>query len=328
MENVPLTELPIGTRLEKYELLEVLGQGGGGISYLAKDCQLMREVVLKEHFPLGLSRREKGTAEVLQTDTAGYEYSISAFCRGARILAGLQHESVVKVHEIFSACGTAFLVMDYVKGASLREWMAAWPSAAEIVNLLESLLKTLEYVHREGVIHRDIKPSNIIVKEGNKPVIIDFDTSMPELPTHTPTPVGTPGYAAPEQFVKGCVPGPQADIYALGRSLSAVARDIGLKLPACIRRTLQKACAEQPENRYSSAAEWRMALKSAQRRPLYVAAGGLLLAAAAAGIGYVQFSDGEGAAPAAEEQLAAIEDSAPAEEVANTILQHPCQLVN
>ena len=138
MENVPLAELPIGTRLEKYELLEVLGQGGGGISYRAKDCQLMREVVLKEHFPLGLSRREKGTAEVLQTDTAGYEYSISAFCRGARILAGLQHESVVKVHEIFSACGTAFLVMDYVKGTSLREWMAAWPSAAEIVNLLES----------------------------------------------------------------------------------------------------------------------------------------------------------------------------------------------
>lgn len=110
MEPVQITELPIGTRLEKYELLEVLGQGGGGISYRAKDCQLKREVVLKEHFPLGLCRREKGTAEVLPTDAAGYEYSLSAFCRGARMLAGLQHESVVKVHEIFSACGTAFLV--------------------------------------------------------------------------------------------------------------------------------------------------------------------------------------------------------------------------
>lgn len=328
MENVNIIELPIGTRLEKYELLEVLGQGGGGISYRAKDCQLKREVVLKEHFPLGICRREKGTAEVLPTDISGYEYSLSAFCRGARILAGLQHESVVNVHEIFSACGTVFLVMDYVKGASLREWMAAQPSVAEIVHLLEHLLTTLEYVHREGVIHRDIKPSNIMVREGNKPVIIDFDTSMPELPTHTPTPVGTPGYAAPEQFVKGTVPGPQADIYALGRSLSVAARDAGLKLPGAIRRTLQKACAEQPEKRYRNATEWRLALKSAQRRPLFVVAGVLLLATTAAGIGYTRFSGGAEPAPAAEEKTAASKEPVSAEEKENSVLYHPCQLVN
>lgn len=328
MEPMQVVELPVGTRLEKYELLEVLGQGGGGISYRAKDCQLKREVVLKEHFPLGLCRREKGTAEVLPTDAAGYEYSLSAFCRGARMLAGLQHESVVKVHEIFSACGTAFLVMDYVKGVSLREWMVTRPTQAEMVHLLELLLTALEYVHREGVIHRDIKPSNIMVKEGNKPVIIDFDTSMPELPTHTPTPVGTPGYAAPEQFEKGSVPGPQADIYALGRSLSAAARDAGLKLPAAIRRSLQKACAEQQELRYCNATEWRLALKSAQRRPLLVVTGGLLVVAMAAGIGYTQFSGVVEHATAVKEKTAASKEPVPAEEIANSVLYHPCQLVN
>ena len=348
IELMQVVELPVGTRLEKYELLEVLGQGGGGISYRAKDCQLKREVVLKEHFPLGLCRREKGTAEVLPTDDAGYEYSLSAFCRGARMLAGLQHESVVKVHEIFSACGTAFLVMDFVKGVSLREWMATRPTQAEMVHLLERLLTALEYVHREGVIHRDIKPSNIMVKEGNKPVIIDFDTSMPELPTHTPTPVGTPGYAAPEQFEKGAVPGPQADIYALGRSLSAAARDAGLKLPCAIRRTLQKACAEQPELRYSSAAEWSMALKSAQRRPILATTGGLLTVAVVAGAGYALLADGRDTtpelAPVAEQPAEVMEQ--PAATVAQPVeaseqpavaeppsteqapLYHPAQLVN
>ncbi len=341
MELIQVVELPVGTRLEKYELLEVLGQGGGGISYRAKDCQLKREVVLKEHFPLGLCRREKGTAEVLPTDDAGYEYSLSAFCRGARMLAGLQHESVVKVHEIFSACGTAFLVMDFVKGVSLREWMATSPTQAEMVHLLEQLLTALEYVHREGVIHRDIKPSNIMVKEGNKPVIIDFDTSMPELPTHTPTPVGTPGYAAPEQFEKGAVPGPQADIYALGRSLSAAARDTGLKLPAAIRRTLQKACDEQPELRYSNATEWRLVLKSAQRRPILASTCGLLTVAVAAGAGYTLLADGKDTTakpalaaaveqPAVEQPEAAAEQPAVAElpSTEQAPLYHPAQLVN
>ena len=126
------TTLPPGTRLERYELTGVLGQGGCGISYKARDLQLNREVVLKEHFPLGLCRRHSGTAEVVATDQAGYERSLQAFCREARILAGLRHEGIVPIHELFAACGTAFLVMDYVSGENLRTWMSARPSAARI----------------------------------------------------------------------------------------------------------------------------------------------------------------------------------------------------
>ena len=90
-----------------YEIRAVLGHGGGGISYLAYDTQLEREVVLKEHFPRTLCMRRKGDAEVLPVDESDYARSLAAFCREARILAGLNHPGVVKVHDIFQAAGTA-----------------------------------------------------------------------------------------------------------------------------------------------------------------------------------------------------------------------------
>ncbi len=276
--------LPVGTLLETYELREVLGQGGGGISYRAFDRELEREVVLKEHFPLGLCRRDPATADVEPLDEMPYELSLQSFCRGARMLARMRHVGVVQIHEIFCACGTAFLVMDYVEGVALRAWASEKPSAARVQKLLEDLLSTLEYIHGVGVIHRDIKPANILVRANGCPVLIDFDTSMPGEPTHTPTLVGTPGYAAPEQFREGAVPGPQADIYALGRSLQRVAEECGMRLPRYISRTLTRACAEEPEKRYACAAEWMKSVKSARRRPWMIAAGALVVLVGAAGI--------------------------------------------
>lgn len=276
--------LPVGTLLETYELREVLGQGGGGISYRAFDRELGREVVLKEHFPLGLCRRDPVTADVEPLDEMHYELSLQSFCRGARLLARMRHVGVVQIHEIFCACGTAFLVMDYVEGVALRAWAAEKPSAARVHKLLVDLLSTLGYIHGVGVIHRDIKPANILVRANGCPVLIDFDTSMPGEPTHTPTLVGTPGYAAPEQFREGAVPGPQADIYALGRSLQRVAEECGMRLPRYISRTLRRACAEEPEKRYACAAEWMKSVKSARRRPWMIAAGALVVLVGAAGI--------------------------------------------
>lgn len=130
-------------------------------------------------------------------------------------------------------------------------------------------------LHAAGVIHRDIKPANIIVREDGLPVLIDFDAAMVGDPTHTPTVVGTPGYAAPEQFSPGSVPGPQADIYALGSSLRRVAADTGLRLPRRIARSLHRACAEQPAQRYGSAIEWQRALSPV--RGWWVLAGSVAL---------------------------------------------------
>lgn len=326
-----MVTLPTGTLLETYELQAVLGQGGGGISYRAFDRELEREVVLKEHFPSGLCHREPGTAEVVPTDAAAYELSLSSFCRGARILAALQHENVVKVHEIFSACGTAFLVMDYVEGTNLRDWAAQQPTPAAVSHLLGELLSALAYIHQSGVIHRDIKPSNILVCPGGKPVLIDFDTSMPGEPTHTPTLVGTPGYAAPEQFLPGAIPGPQADIYALGQSLSRVAAEANLRLPHRVQRSLRRACAEQVTDRFAAVAQWQRALAPGYRSYLLFSLAAALVAAGGAVCLY--FLPAETALqPQPAATAPAPQDTAPQPQPAPTTPNlpeyHPIQLVH
>ena len=96
--------LPQGTLLGHCEVREVLGRGGGGISYRAYDAHLEREVVIKEHFPPTLCFRVPGEAMVQSVSEDSYARSIAAFCREARILAGVNHPGVVKVHDIFQAC--------------------------------------------------------------------------------------------------------------------------------------------------------------------------------------------------------------------------------
>ena len=274
-----VTALPIGTRLEKYELQKVLGQGGGGITYLAFDFQLEREVVLKEHFPLGLCRRVSGSAQVEPVEPMLYERSFQNFCREARILAALRHVGIVSIHEIFAACGTAFLVTDYVEGATLREWMCHKPSGKRITAILIKLLKALEYIHANGVLHRDIKPDNILVKEGDEPIFIDFGSALVGEPTHTLTQVGTPAYAAPEQLTALATPGPQADIYALARTFNLLAAECGMRLPRRVTTSLQKAGDIRVEKRYISAVDW---LKKLQFRPYRWVIAGVSIALCAA----------------------------------------------
>ena len=334
MDTAENTEhLPLGTCLERYEILSVLGQGGGGITYLAQDSELEREVVLKEHFPLGLCRLVPGKATVEAVDAVLYERSLQSFCREARILAALKHPSVVPVHEIFSACGTAFLAMDYVKGATLREWMQTKPEGRRIRPVVEELLTALEYLHGAGVVHRDIKPANILVQEGDKVVLIDFGAALLGDPTHTLTLVGTPEYAAPEQFDSSAQPGPRADIYALGRSLERVAAGSDVLLPRRIRRSLRKACARKAENRYASAAEWKRALNPV---PAYVLAAGAALLLAGGGMAYMcEESPAEKPIPAPAANPVEKPAPAPPTDIAQTVATppqlpkyHPVQLIH
>lgn len=252
--------LPTGTKLEKYELQSVLGQGGGGISYLAWDSQLERDVVLKEHFPLGLCCRTPGGADVEALNEGDFARSLDAFCREARLLAGLSNPHMVPVHEIFSACGTAFMVMGYVEGVTLDVWMMKKPTSAVLRNVLSQLLSALEYLHAYGVIHRDIKPSNIMMREDDTPVLIDFGAATVCGATHTQTLIGSPGYAAPEQFIPGNRLTQAADIYALGRTVLLSAAAAELKLPRRLRRSLEKACEMNMSLRHKSAKAWKRRL--------------------------------------------------------------------
>ncbi len=255
--------LPPGTLLGHCEVREVLGRGGGGISYRAYDAHLEREVVIKEHFPPTLCFRIPGEAMVQHVTSDGYERSIAAFCREARILAGVNHPGVVKVHDIFQACGTAYMVMEYVEGARLTEWLPEHADdSGSVISVLNQLLEALGYLHSHDVLHRDIKPSNIIIREGKQAVLIDFGAAMLGTPPTTITLVGTPGYAAPEQFQQHGKVGPWSDLYALAHSFSKlIPRRKLRKYPRCFVSSLMKASRPDWEQRVSSATEWAALLQ-------------------------------------------------------------------
>lgn len=266
MNGIETEALPIGTRLEKYELLQFLGQGGGGITYLAKDSQLERLVVLKEHFPLGYCHRDADTGRVLPTNRDIYERSLQYFCREVRILASLNYDGIVRVHEAFAACNTVFMVMDYVEGATLKSWLETHPTLEKIEQVLYILLDTLEYLNSKEIIHRDIKPGNIIINERELPVLIDFGAAMVGEASRTLTMVGSPSFSAPEQFVGAKNIDTRADIYSLARSFIVVVEEYGIYLPKRVSDSLKKASALDPDARYANIAEWRADLESVSQK--------------------------------------------------------------
>lgn len=259
--------LPEKAVLGSCEIRAVLGQGGGGISYLAYDRALEREVVIKEHFPMGLCMRPEGSAEVEPLDSPLYTRSLATFCREARILAGLNHPNVVKVHDIFEGSGTAYLVMEYAEGNTLKEWLPKHAADIPAVQrVLEKLLHTLHYLHGNSVLHRDIKPGNIIIREDGEPVIIDFGSAHLGTANHTLTPVGSPGYAAPEQFSpKGRV-GAWSDLYALAQCfLHHLPAEQKKRYPRRFLKALQKAAAPEAEHRFRTAEQWLEQLRKSSR---------------------------------------------------------------
>ncbi len=284
MINTPA--LPEKAVLGSCEIRAVLGQGGGGISYLAYDRALERDVVIKEHFPMGLCLRMEGSAEVEAPDKVLYSRSLATFCREARILAGLNHPNVVKVHDIFEGSGTAYLVMEYVEGSTLKEWLPRHAGAvSDVQRVLEQLLRTLHYLHGNSVLHRDIKPGNIIIREDGQPIIIDFGSAHLGTANHTLTPVGSPGYAAPEQFSpKGRV-GAWSDLYALAQCfLHLLPKEHKKHYPRCFLKSLKKAAAPEAEHRFRSATQWLEALRPSVRNRIILIILSALLAGGIIGV--------------------------------------------
>lgn len=275
--------LPERTILSNCELRRVLGQGGGGISYMAFDKVLERPVVIKEHFPLGLCLRHMDRS-VRPTDAELYERSLSTFCREARILAGLNHPNVVKVFDIFEAAGTAYIIMEYAEGETLTEWLPKHAACfAEVNGVLCSLLHTLEYLHGNNILHRDVKPANIIITESGHPILIDFGCAHLGTAKHTITMVGSPGYSAPEQFTPHGNTGPWSDLYGLAQSFLHLLPDKQKRVyPRRFLKAMQQAALAEPTQRPQSAAQWLAAINSRRYRwPLFAFAAVLLVAAAA-----------------------------------------------
>lgn len=218
--------LPEDTQLGNYRLLEPIGRGGFGLTYMAWDEKLERNVVIKECFPSELCLRDSTTYDIRPAAPeleADYCAALESLMDEARILASQNHEHIVRVYDVFEAFGSVFYVMPYLEGGSLLARMAqaeksGTPIApAQVESWLRDILSALAYLHERQLFHRDIKPSNILFDEQDRPVLIDFGAAlnMPDVMKTITQGVFTIAYAAPEQITgKGAI-GPWTDYYAL-----------------------------------------------------------------------------------------------------------------
>ena len=220
--------LPAGDRLEEFEILGVIGEGGFGIVYLARDHLLHREVALKEYMPASFA--ERGDSRTVSVSSPRHEEAFEAgrrsFINEARLLAQFDHPALVRVHRFWEANGTAYMVMPFYRAPTLREvilsggprpeaWLRAW---------LDPMLAALQVLHDQGIYHRDIAPDNVLMLDGERPVLLDFGAARQVIgdATQNLTVILKPGYAPIEQYAfgEGARQGPWTDLYAL----AAVAR--------------------------------------------------------------------------------------------------------
>ena len=225
----------------KYRIERVLGQGGFGITYLAIQVTANRPVAIKELFIGGSGQaiNDRRGNQVVVTNSANqqsFNQQKAKFKKEALRLANLNHPNLVKVHEFFEENGTAYYVMDYIEGESLRTKLNREGVLSEslVLKYLQQLLPALEVAHKQSIWHLDIKPENIMVDRYGHVYLIDFGASKHVEPNSTLTTslafAYTPGYCPPElldlsnetpeyylQAIKDI--GPWTDIYALGATI-------------------------------------------------------------------------------------------------------------
>jgi serine/threonine protein kinase len=223
--------LPMQTMLHEYRIEAVLGAGGFGITYRARDVNLEKDVALKEYLPGDLAMRGADGKVVAQSTEAesGYAWGLDRFLLEARTLAKFSHPHIVRVLRYFEANATAYMVMDYEKGEALKAVLQRAPRPPEAIlkGLVGPLLEGLAAVHAAGFLHRDIKPDNIFVRADGRAVLIDFGAARQALGggTRSLTSILTPGYAPLEQYSGEGKQGPWTDIYAMGGVLFRAVTD-------------------------------------------------------------------------------------------------------
>jgi serine/threonine protein kinase len=223
-------ELAQGKRLyNKYEILKVLKAGGFGITYVAKDMELDRKVVIKEYYPSSIVNRD-GTDTVMpfRTHAKIYEKGLEDFLDEAKALAKFDTNSnIVNIIEHFKSNGTAYFVMPFEEGEDLAQYLSKHKnmSEKEILDIIFPILNALEELHNIGMIHRDIKPANIFMRTNKTPLLIDFGTARYAFGKNTKSlsAILTAGYAPIEQYDSHSVQGAYTDVYALGAMIYKMA---------------------------------------------------------------------------------------------------------
>jgi tRNA A-37 threonylcarbamoyl transferase component Bud32 len=206
--NPPPSLAAVAAAFPQLEILEVIGQGGMGVVYKARQPRLDRLVALK----------------LLPQTLAGDATFAERFNREARVLARLNHPNIVTVHDYGHSGGYFYLLMEYVDGVNLRQAMQAGRfTPQQAMMLVPKICEALQFAHDEGILHRDIKPANILLDTRGRVKIADFgiaklvgEAAEKVTLTASGQAVGTPHYMAPEQLEHPQDVDQRADIYSLG----------------------------------------------------------------------------------------------------------------
>lgn len=224
-------QLPTSTVLkEQYMVGKVLGQGGFGITYLGWDLYLDIPVAIKEYYPIGMVMRETSVSlEVVGCggdDGARFRNNKERFLREAKMLARFsQVPEIVQVRNFFLANNTAYIVMEYVEGITLKQYVREQGgklSVEETLSILGPVVEALSIVHKAGLVHRDISPDNIMMLPGGGAKLLDFGAvrdvgaaAVDKELTKSTEAILKQGYAPIEQYQKRGSLGPWTDVYAL-----------------------------------------------------------------------------------------------------------------
>lgn len=286
--------LETGSIIDNFTIEKVLGIGGFGIVYLAKHNLTDALVAIKEFFPSSMVHRVNSSTVQINTthDNPSFAAGMESFVKEARTLARLHHAGLVQVLHFWEGNGTAYMVMPYYEGETLKSYMekpdfattSTFIKVAFIKNLLTELLPTLEYLHEKNIFHRDIKPDNIFLLKSSKPLLLDFGAARQIVDQAANiTTILTEGYAPVEQYDKNGHQGAKTDIYALsavlyhfitGRapqaSVTRVFNDPVVCLeenysdhyPMGILKAIDAGLIVDPDKRPSSVTDWKAILEN------------------------------------------------------------------
>jgi serine/threonine protein kinase len=262
----PPAPAELGRHFPQLEILALLGQGGMGAVYQARQTKLDRLVAIK----------------ILPPEVARDAAFAERFLREARSLARVNHPNIVTVHDFGDVNGLYYFTMEYVDGQNLRDLLQAGPlSPAQVLSIIPPLCDALQYAHDEGLVHRDIKPENILLDRKGRVKIADF--GLARLVGLTPTyltltgsheVMGTLLYMAPEQMKRTHTVDHRADLYSLGVVLYEMLTGelpLGRFLPAShkaavgepIDQVVLRALAREPADRYQDAAAFKQEVQAA-----------------------------------------------------------------
>ena len=235
-----------GTELNgKYEILDVIDEGGSGIVYLGFDKILQQQVSIKEYFPRRYAMRMNGEKEIAVykgNSRELYRQGLSKFVNEARTLAHFEGlDSIVMVKDFFYQNQTAYMVMERILGENVKQIVErdGPMSPQKVFSIMKPILYSMNEIHKEGLLHRDISPDNIILTKSNKAVLIDFGAArFSEMRDNkTMTVFFKRGYSAEEQYVENSEKGAYTDVY--GASATIYFMLTGIRPDESVRRLIR-----------------------------------------------------------------------------------------